>query len=177
MSRPEQRQAGEAAEPDAFLHEHLPQQGVVTVAEGYRAMVMLAEGEDPYTSFEEREAVLLCRGIVRKAWKLCPDQALNRATAAYMAMQVMCIKGGVNCQILGRAGIGDRRYALRELAYRDLMPLGPEYQFITGSELVDLMARADEYMARRGRYDLQPVDIEQTVEQQQEAAATQPGSR
>jgi hypothetical protein len=174
MCRPEQRAAGEAADPDAFIHEHLQKQAVVTVGEAYRAMIMLANGEDKYTSFEEREAVLLCRGIVRSAWKLCPDEAVDRGTVAYMAMRIMEIRGGVNAQILGRAGIGDRRYALRELAYMDLMPLGPVYRYVTGGEVVDLMARADEYMARRKQYELEPVDIEQTVEGQRQRATTQP---
>lgn len=174
FQKPEQVERAEKSDTDVFMHEQLESEHVVTVAEAYRAMLMLADGEDKPATFEQREETLVCRGIVRTAWELQRDDAIDRGSVAYMAMRIMEIKGGVNCQTLGRLGVGDRRYAVRELAYRDLMPLGFSYRFITGGELVDLMARADEYMAKHGRYEQKNLDIEQEVDQQKKAAASRP---
>ncbi len=174
VTRPEQVQQSEGAPAEVFLHEHLPREPIVTVGEGYRALLMLADGEERFTTFEERESELVRRGVVRSQWGLERDQGLDHGSAAYMVMQILRITGGVNVNTLGRLGIGDRRYAMRELGYMDLMPPGPPYRYMTGSELVDLMARADEYMVRKGMYELRHVDIEQEVEQQKQSAATQP---
>jgi hypothetical protein len=166
---------GENLPADAFFHDHLPKEAIVTVGEGYRALLMLMDGEERYTTFEEREAELLRRDILRPQWGLERDKGLDHGSAAYMVMRILKIRGGVNVNTLGRLGIGDRRYAMRELGYMDLMPPGPPYRYMTGGELVDLMARADEYMARKGMYELRPVDIEQEVAEQKRSGTTQPG--
>src|SRR5262249_11363184 len=121
FERPQQVEQAEKADTDVFMHDQLQREHVVTVAEAYRAMLMLADGEDKPATFEQREETLVCRGIVRTAWELQRDDAIDRGSVAYMAMRIMQIKGGVNCRTLGALGIGDRRYAVRELAYMDLM--------------------------------------------------------
>lgn len=175
VSRPDQAQQGETVSADVFLHEQLQKEPIVTVGEGYRAMLLLADGEERFTTFEEREAELIRRGIVRPQWELQRDHGLDHGSAAYMVMRILKIVGGVNVNTFGRLGVGDRRYAMRELGYMDIMPPGPPYRYMTGGELVDLMARADEYMARKGMYALRPVDIEQEVDEQKRTGATRPG--
>lgn len=174
MTRPEQAQQGQAVDEADFLHVHLQAQPVVTVAEAYRAVLMLAEGQDRPASFEEREAELIARKIVRPAWKLQRDQAIDKATIAYMVLAVLDVRGGVNRMVFGSLGLGDRRYALREAIYMDLMPPASEHRYLTGGELVDLLARADAYMAEHGMYPAEHVDIEQTV--RENLSATQPGN-
>lgn len=168
IERPEQAQAGEKADAGAFLHEHLPAQSMVTVAEAYRAMVMLAEGEDKYGSFAGREEYLLSRRIIRPDWKLQRDSAIDRGSVAYMLMRILNVRGGVNWNVYGQLGIADRRYAVRELAYRNIMADTPPYRLISGAELVDIIAKADAAMADRGAYTQEKVDV---VEQ----ATSKPG--
>lgn len=163
LSRPEQAEQGERCAPEVFLHEHLQHEPAVTVTEAYRAIIMLSEGDDRFGSFGEREAWLLEHQIVRPEWRLQRANCIDRGSVAYMILRVLKIRGGVNMRILGRAGIGDRRYAVRELVYRDIMPESPPYRFLTGSELVDVVARADDYMAARKMYPSKPVVIDQMV--------------
>jgi hypothetical protein len=166
VERPEQAQAAEKLSPEAFLHEHLPSQSVVTVAEAYRAMVMLAEGQDQFNSFGGREEYLLSRQITRPEWKLQRDMAIDRGSVAYMVMRIIGIRGGVNSNVYGRLGIADRRYAVRELAYRDLMTNAPPYRLVSGPELVDLMGNADAAMADRGIYTQKRTDVVEQVTSQ-----------
>lgn len=163
MLRPEQATLGEQAEEGDFLHDHLPRQPVVTVAEAYRAMLLLADGEDHAASFSEREESLLARKIVRSAWKLERDAAIDRGSVGYMVARILQIRGGVNREILGGLGIGDRRYAVRELMYLDIMPSGATYRYISGAELVDVMGRADKYMAEHKLYDLPSERIDEML--------------
>jgi hypothetical protein len=162
--RPEQADLGERVDQEAFLHEHLPRQAMVTVAEAYRAMLVLADGEDPYTSFEEREAALLERGIARRAWGLEREEPIDRGSAAFMITRILKIRGGVNLAILGGLGIGDRRYAVRELVWLGMLAPAPPYRYMTGSELVDVLAKADAYMAERGMYVEERTDIIEMME-------------
>lgn len=149
MARPEQARLGEQVTAIEFLHEHLPKQPCVTVAEAYRAMIMLAEGRDDFNSFAAREEYLLAREIIRPAWKLGRDNAIDRGSVAYMVMRILKIQGGVNARVYGRMGLADRRYAVRELAWRGIMMDKPPYRLITGAELVDVLGNADAAMADR----------------------------
>lgn len=164
ISKPDQAQAGEQVNPDAFLHDHLQSEPIVTVAEAYRAMVMLAEGDDKYDSFASREEYLLQKEIIRSEWKLESDVAIDRGSVAYMVLQILKVRSGVNMNLFGRLlGVADRRYAVRELAYIDLMEDRPPYRFISGAELVDLMGKADAYMAENGLYPEERTDVVQEV--------------
>ncbi|MBI4580446.1 MAG: hypothetical protein HY718_12130 [Planctomycetes bacterium] len=161
VSRPEQAQQGEQVNADAFLHEHLQRQPMVTVSEAYRALTMLAEGEDKYDSFASREEYLLQHGFIRHEWKLQRDMAIDRGSVAYAVVQILKIRGGVNFNALGRLGIGDRRYAVRELAYVRIMQETPPYRFMSGAELVDVIGNADAYMAKEGLYPQELLKVEE----------------
>ncbi len=143
----------------SFLHDYLVKRPTVTVDDGYRAMLILANGRCDARTFEQREAALEQRGIARPAWNLRPDQKLDKGTVAYMACVIMKIRGGVNRVIFGSWGPGDRRYALRELVYREMMADSPAYRYITGAELVALLGKADAYMQKHHEYEAESVEI------------------
>lgn len=161
ISRPEQARIGGQVDPNVFLHQHLETEPLVTVAEAYRAMVMLAEGEnaDTFESFAAREEYLLQNEVIRPEWKLQRDNAIDRGSVAYMVLQILKIRGGVNFNLYGRMGIADRRYAVRELAYVGIMEDRPPYLFITGPQLVDILGSADDYMAKHGLYSEEPTSV------------------
>ena len=162
--RPEQADRAEQLDVDALLHEHLQAEPMVTVAEAHRVLLLLADGEENYADFGARQAALEERGIARSAWGLRREACIDRGSVAYMMCRILEIRGGVNLALLGGLGVGDRRYAVRELVYRRMMEPGPHYGYLTGSELVDLVARADRYMAKRGMYDEEGVDISEVIE-------------
>ncbi len=161
MTRVEQAEQGDKAELDDFLHQHLQEAPMVTVAEAYRAMLYLADGEEQYDGFEAREAALYERGIARPEWKLQATACIDRGSVAYMVCKICRIRGGVNYTLFGGLGIGDRRYAVRELIYRRMLDEGADYRYLSGAEMVSLMAKADQYMAEHGLYHEESVDITQ----------------
>ena len=172
VSRPEQATQGEQIGENQFLHEHLEPQAFVTVGEAYRAVLMLADGKEAYDNFAERERVLLERKIVRPEWKLTRDNAIDKGAVAYMVCRVLQIRGGVNLRFYGEfLHLADRRYAMRELEYLDLMPGAPTYRYITGAEMVDLLGNADRYMAEHGLYDEEPTDLNAVISTTDAASA------
>ena len=172
--RVEQVDEAETLDVDTFWHDHLVQQAMVTVGEAYRAVLILADGEDQYTDFAAREQALRERGMIRDAWGLQREACIDRGSVAYMVCRTLEIRGGVNMFLFGRHGLGDRRYANRELVYREMVPEGAAYRYVTGGELMDLLIEADRYMARHGMYDEEPLDIEQVIDAEMDASGVRP---
>jgi hypothetical protein len=141
----------ETLDQTRFVH-YLATLPVVTVDEAARAMLILADGTETHATYEQRVAELEQRGIVRKAWHLKPDHVLDKGTLGYMLLKVCRLPGGVNTLLFGSWGLGDRRYALKEVADVGLLTYGPDYHPVTGGELVAALARADTYMAEHGIY-------------------------
>ncbi len=155
---PRTRQFEPAANPRQlsdmqYLHymETVP---VATFEEGCRAMIMAADGADPYDSHVDRYAELRSRGIVRDAWRLEADHVLDHGTLCFMMAEIGDLPCSVNSTLFGSWGLGDRRYAARRVAAEGLLRAAPTYQPVTGGELVWAAARLDEWMAAEGMYEL-----------------------
>jgi hypothetical protein len=162
--RSEQADLAEQMDVGTFLHEHLPQQSMVTVSEAYRAMILLADGEETCDTFDAREQELVSRGFVRPEWGLQREACIDRGSIAFMLCRILRVSGGIAYNTIGAIGIGDRRYAMREMEYLGLMEKAPPYRFISGGELVGLIARADEFMAATGVYEQEPADVADVLE-------------
>jgi hypothetical protein len=144
---------------DAFLG-YLADTTMVTVEEAYRAVIILAEGADPNQSYDERRAWLEQRDITRAAWDLEPNNYIDQGAVAFMVCKVLEVKGGLSRIMLGSWGLGDRRYAHRELVYRGLMEVqGAPFSPITGGEFAHLLGMADEYMAAEGIYEREAIEL------------------
>ncbi len=138
---------------DEGFQAYIAEIELVTVAEAYRAILILADGEDACEAFDQRRENLESRGIARAAWGLHPGNVIDAGSVAYMICQVCQIKGGINAHLFGSWGLGDRRYALRELVYRDVIEDSVDYKYVTGAEMVVMLRRADALMAEKGLYD------------------------
>src|SRR6185436_17501437 len=137
---------------DAF-QAYLAEAPFVTVEEAYRAMLILADGEDTCKTHEERAAKLESRGIARSAWNLKPENVVDAGSVSYMVVRICQIRGGINFHLFSSWGLGDRRYAMRELVYRKMLDDSADYQAMSGDRLVGLMARAGDMMEKKGLYD------------------------
>ncbi len=144
---------------DAGFQVYLAETDLITVDEAYRAMLILADGEDACQTFDERRAQLESRGIAKAAWKLEPQNVVDTGSVAYMICRICEIRGGVCANTFGRLGLGDRRYALRELIYREMIDDSVDYQYVTGPSLLALMAEADELMEKKGLYETETIDL------------------
>jgi hypothetical protein len=146
-----------AQDPDtlpgtSFLH-YLATVPVVSVEEGCRAILLVADGVEKHRTHQERYAELLRRGMVREAWRLQPGDMLDKGTLAYMAHKVCQLPGGVNTFLLGSWGLGDRRYALKDLSAAGIMPYDVPYRVLRGGELLAVLARIDAYLAEHEIYE------------------------
>jgi hypothetical protein len=157
--RQEQPSVNAAELSDEGFQAYIAEVNLITVDEAYRAMLILADGQDGSSGFEERKTKLESRGIAREAWKLQPENVIDSGSVAYMICKICQIKGGVNMHLFGSWGLGDRRYALRELVYREMIDDSVDYQFMTGAVLYGLMREADELMAQKGLYETKGVDL------------------
>lgn len=157
------RKSAPRVDPDTLSDEafqaFLVEIDLVSVEEAYRAMLILADGEDTSTDFEGRRRKLEERGIAKAAWNLRSDQVVDAGSVAYMVCRICRITGGVNMNLLGGLGVGDRRYALRELVYRRMMEQTVDYEYLTGATLFALMRKADTLMEDKGLYESQGVDL------------------
>jgi len=143
---------------DEAFHGYLANVPLVSVEEAYRAVVILESGEDSQKSYDARRTYLEGKGIVRPEWGLEPGNVIDAGSVAYMVCQVCRIPGGVNYNLFGKMGLGDRRYALRELIYLNLWDDAGDYQYVTGGMLMALLSKADEYMSQHGMYEMK-VDL------------------
>ncbi|HUU85928.1 MAG TPA: hypothetical protein VM243_20715 [Phycisphaerae bacterium] len=146
-----------AQNPDAlpatsFLH-YLATVPVVSVEEGCRAILLVTDGKEQYTTHDERYAELLRRGFARRAWRLRPGDMLDKGTLAYLACKVCNLPGGVNTLLFGRWGLGDRRYALKEVAAEGIMSYDVSYRVVRGGELLTTLTKIDAYLAEHQRYE------------------------
>lgn len=144
---------------DPAFQAYLAEAPYVTVEEAYRAMLILADGEDTCKTHEERQEKLESRGIARAAWKLKPENVIDAGSVSYMVMKICQMRGGINSTLFGSWGLGDRRYAMRELVYRKMLEDSADYQAMTGDRLIGLMARADDLMEKKGLYESTKIDL------------------
>lgn len=136
---------------DSTFTHYLSTLPTVTIDEGSRA-VLLAMGEsDVPGDFSMRISKLESNRIYRSDWGLNSDDVLDRGTLAYMVYHMVGIKPGVNMMLLGSWGLGDRRYAIKEVVDEGLMEYGLPYEQPTGGEVLRVLARANEYRASTGQ--------------------------
>ncbi|HYE97376.1 MAG TPA: hypothetical protein VEJ18_00640 [Planctomycetota bacterium] len=81
------------------------------------------------------------RGLVDGAWALAEGAPVDKGTVAYMLVQALGIKGGLTMRIFGPS----RRYAFRECVYRKLIGGGTPGEHVTGRELIDILAAAEDH--------------------------------
>lgn len=139
-----------------YVH-YLASVPLVTYEEGCRALVILMEGKDRFSSHEEREAFLRSAGVVRESWKLSPEKTLDTGTLAFMLAAACDVPPTVDTILLGSWGLGDRRYALRQMVDEGLLSPAPDYKPVAGGDLVMALAHAEDYMARSGKTAPEPV--------------------
>jgi hypothetical protein len=84
--------------------------------------------------------------MLRPNWELTPDQWIDRGTLAYMFLKAAKMKGGVNMNVFGSLGLGDRRYAYREMLYYELMETGVDYCYVSGPELVTAIGKVNRFI-------------------------------
>ncbi|MDX2115047.1 MAG: hypothetical protein SFZ24_05420 [Planctomycetota bacterium] len=123
----------------------LPGRSAVTNDEAFHGVLLLADGIDPTTSYEERLELLRSRGWVVEDFSEPADYAVQRGTLAKAICHALDIRGGVMMHLTNRAP----RYAVRELTYLRVMSGATENQVISGLDFVGVIAKAQDYQMLR----------------------------
>ena len=84
---------------------------------------------------------------------------IDVGSVSAMVCRICDVRGGVNYSLFGRWGLGDRRYALRELVYREMIEDSVDYQYMTGPAMIGLMSKADALMEKKGLYEVETLDL------------------
>lgn len=123
-----------------FWH-NLDQRSAITNDEAMHAVLILAEGADPTSSYEERIENLKQRGWLQPSFDEPADLAVQRGTLARMLAFAIDAPQGVLSMVFNRTP----RYALRDLMAIDIMPAGSDLQAIDGREFLGVLGKAQDY--------------------------------
>jgi len=142
-------------ESSAELIMYISDQPFVTAEPVYRALYALAHGVAFEGEFGELAETLRADGLIGKSWGYAADRLLNRGAIGFMVCRACEIRSGVNWML---TGLG--RYAWRELQYKRIAGGGGESGLMSGGEFVGLLSRAEQYLQRTGKGDVESVELE-----------------
>jgi hypothetical protein len=133
-------------EPEPLTYA-IARKGTASVEDAYRAFVAMAveqgrvkldEDRNAETlTFDELLAHLQAISVVDPAWTYAPDQHLRRDVLAYMCASYMRVRPGLVTGVFGMT----RRYAHREMLYRQMIAPGAPATLVSGSELLSVVGR------------------------------------
>jgi hypothetical protein len=107
-----------------------------------RGVLLLTDGEDKATNFNQRIKILTEQGIVPREWDYDAERAITYGRLAYMIYRTCNLRGGVTLTLLGPS----QWYALRELQYQRFIAPGALYSKVPGMEFVAVIGRSDTYL-------------------------------
>jgi hypothetical protein len=131
---------GDVEQEMSFWHE-LADQPIVTNNDAFHALIELADGQDPFDSYDQRVQWLTDHGLLDAGFDAPPDQAVRRGTVAQIVARILEIEGGLTMRLIG----AHPRYATRELVYLEIMKPGTQFQALSGIQFVGIVARAENF--------------------------------
>jgi hypothetical protein len=114
-------------------------------ADACRIILSLAKGEHTDALFADMKQELESRGIIDPSWTLGEGQPVTKGVLAFMLAKTLRLKGGVMVKIFGWS----QRYAYRECLYEGLMTGMSDMEYVTGRDLLDVLANAGIYQEVR----------------------------
>jgi hypothetical protein len=151
-----------AAEPFAY---DLARRGTATVEDAYRVFVVMAAEQgrltlDPNTdtermTFNELAEQLRSLCVIDAKWTYPADCCLRRDVLAYMCASYLGCRPGIVTGVFGMT----RRYAHREMLYRQIIAPGAPGTLVSGSELLSVSARVARRANPRPDVALRPDEI------------------
>lgn len=119
----------------------------VTFADGVELILVLMQIEKKYPDFDSRKEFLTKTGILPAKWNAYgASDPLRRGELAYMVVKMLRLEGGLKAHLFGM----NRRFAMEELIHEGIMREGHGQDLMTGTELVQVMTQALDFMLRRG---------------------------
>lgn len=149
----------DSSEAELDFFEALEKSQVVTNNDALHTFFLLADKEDHWVTYDERVAE-----AKRRAWLPSSfDEPANESATVGWIARVACIlsdlSGGLSMRIFGPIP----RYAVRELAYAQVLVGKKETQGFSGLEFVDFLTRLDRMTHFAGAAVLEKLPAEETV--------------
>ena len=138
----------------------------VTNHDAIHGLILLADGEDTLTSYEDRVATAKERGWLMPDWSRPANESARIGDIAQGVCVITDIRGGLTMGMIGP----HPRYATRELIYLEMMPERGDQQSIRGLEYVELMLKASDRLDAERR----PATVEERLRRQAEQGGAVP---
>lgn len=123
----------------------LPDQRLVTNAEGLHGILLFADGDDPFDSYEARVEELKQRGWLSKDFDEPAALAMSRGTLAKALAHALELEGGVMMRLTKNSP----RYSTMELVYLSIFPPSSPQQAINGLDFVGVISKAQDFVMLR----------------------------
>lgn len=118
--------------------------------DAFHAVLLYVDGTDASTDYAGRLAALKGRGMLPADFNEPANQSISRGTLAVALVKALQLRGGLMMHVLGPIP----RYAVRELYFEGVYPLGSPNQTFSGAELVGVIGRVEDY--QRGNPNSRP---------------------
>lgn len=126
-------------------YEHLINKPRASTGDGSR-LVALIIGEMPWgKSLETLRKTLLEKAIIKEEWEISEAAPLTTGKLAFM----ICYAAEIRTSMIMQLTVPSERYALREAVFHDLMKPSSPYRYVSGSDLLDVLATTEEYLKRK----------------------------
>lgn len=129
----------ESSEAELDFFEMLEKSQSVTNNDALHTFLLLADTEDHWVTYEERVAEAKRRTWLSESFDEPANEGATVGWIARVACMLANVQGGLSMRIAGPIP----RYAVRELAYAQVLVGKKESQGFTGLEFVDFLTRLD----------------------------------
>ena len=150
------------SEPPSYA---IARKGTATIEDGYRTFVATAAEQGRIKldgsrtveslSYDDLAAQLRTLGVIDPHWEYAAHDCLRRDVVAYMACSYMGCRPGLVTGVFGMT----RRYAHREMLYRQIIAPGAPGTLVSGSELLSVAGRVAKRTNPHHEVNLTPDEI------------------
>jgi hypothetical protein len=110
--------------------------------DAFHALLLDVDGADSNADYDARVKDLKSRQWIPSGFDRPANESVTRGVFAVAMCRIAGIKGGLVMHVIGP----NERYCLRELQFEDLLPASSPNQTFSGTELVGVIGRLEDYM-------------------------------
>ncbi|MHC4427052.1 MAG: hypothetical protein ACYS0D_00410 [Planctomycetota bacterium] len=122
----------------------LEERRVVTTNDALHGLYLMADGDDPFVTYDQRLAQAHERGWIPQRSAPPANESAPVGLFAVASCDILEIRGGLTMRVLGPSG----RYCTKELVFLEILPPRTEQQSLSGLEFIDLVGRIEDTSRR-----------------------------
>jgi len=122
-------------------YDYLRSKPRASTADGAR-LLALTYGKYPWSKeMKALKEILLEQKVIKKEWEISEAAPLTAGKIAFM----ICYSIPIKTSLIMAMTVPSERYSLRELVFHEIMSPSGIYRYISGTELLDIFARAESF--------------------------------